>query len=114
MKKILISLCTIVLCFVLIGCGKENTITGKWEYKDKDAGYTITYEFNSDETGNWHLDNGDEKSSKEFTYTVDDKNIEIIFKDDEDNLKYNYTYELEDDILTLSDSLGEVNEFRKK
>ena len=113
MKKYFISL-SIILCLILVGCGKKDLIIGTWEYEEKQAGYNITYEFNDDKTGSYKvLDlSTNEADIKEFTYKIKGNKILITYSDENDI--YEQEYSVNENVLTLKDSFGEEYALIKK
>ena len=66
-KSLLVCLLGVVLCFVVVGCGKKDPIVGKWAYGSGDS---FVFTFNQDKTCHYTANN------KDCTYTIDgDKSL---------------------------------------
>ena len=105
-KSLLVGLLAIVFCFVLVGCGKKNTIVGSW--KSKDYGDTYVYTFNEDGTGNYLVAG----SKMEFTYKIDGNKISITYNDSQST--FDSEYSIENNELDIIDSLGRDTYYTRK
>ncbi len=97
----IVSLVSILLISVLLltGCengSKSNSIVGSWKYNSGN----YTYTFNEDGTGDY--DTGGSKM--EFTYTLEDGKISILYKGSTSPFTSEYT--IEGDTLNIVDSFG--------
>ena len=113
MKRILVSLLSLVLCFSIVGCAKKSTIIGTWK-QNSDSQYSFEFEFKEDNSGTWSLIVGTTKQSKDFDYKIDENKIYVTYEpseEDDKDEKTNYTYEykLDGNTLTLKDETGEEN-----
>ena len=86
MKKYLF-ICLAVLCVVLVGCGKKDSLIGEWQL----GSYVFT--FNEDKTCSY---------VRKCTYTVDGDKLSILYEGD--NVPYETTFKIEDNKLTIKDS----------
>lgn len=92
-KGILFSLLAVVLCLVVVGCGKKEGLVGTWRYGSSD---TFQFVFNEDKTCSY--------AGRNCTYTVDGDKLSILY--DGDTTSFDTTFKIEDDKLTIKDSLG--------
>ena len=105
MKKFLASLFLVVLCFILVGCGKESGLVGTWQYKDSDS---FVYTFKADGTGTYTV--GD--TVMNFTYETDGNNISIKYEGFDSS--FDTEYSIDDDVLNIKDSLGDDTLYVRK
>ena len=119
MKKVLSI--AMVLCLVatlFAGCSgltttiNESKIVGTWE-GEKDTGLfgatvDITYVFEDDGTGKMPLFDSLINASVNFTYTIEEDVLTIDVDSDYFSETYIYTMVFEEDTLTLTDGAGEV------
>ena len=104
-RKILVGLLTIVVCFVLVGCGKTDPskeIVGKW--KNDTEGYKFIYTFNADGTGEYDAAG----SIMKFKYTIDGDKISFKYLEQEENMTtMDTTFSIDGDTLNIKDSNNE-------
>ena len=92
MKKGLLVCLLAVLCVAVVGCGKKDGLVGEWAYG---SGNTFVFTFNEDKTCSY--------AGRNCTYTVDGDKLSILY--DGDTAPFETTYKIEDDKLTIKDSL---------
>lgn len=90
-KSFLISLVAIVLCLTLVGCSKKNGIVGTWSYSS-----SFEFVFKEDKTCSY--------AGRNCTYTIDGDKLSILY--DGDTASFDTTFKIEDNKLTIKDSLG--------
>ncbi len=93
MKKGLLVCLLAVLCVTLVGCGKKEGLVGEWAYG---SGNTFVFTFNEDKTCSY--------AGRNCTYTVDGDKLSVLY--DGDTAPFETTFKIEDDKLTIKDSLG--------
>lgn len=84
----------IMLCLVLVGCKKKNTIVGKW------SNGSFTYTFNEDNTCNYNAAG----TNMKCTYKVDGEKLSIKYVGDTQS--FDTTYSIDKDKLNIKDSMG--------
>lgn len=135
METKITKVCSLVLCLLLVamafaGCSKdkpqgeessalsnakgednneetkesENPLVGSWKSDSFEAIYT----FNDDGTGEYDF-YGDKKP---FTYTDNGDSVEIKYETD--TVSSVFKYVIEDDVLNIEDSFGEMYKYTKK
>ncbi len=104
MKKILL-LTIIVTMLTITGCGKKETIVGKWE-SEQLSGYIYT--FNEDKTCVYDIPN----KKMKCTYTVEGDNLSILFEGD--TAPFNTKYRIEKAVLIIKDSIGNDVRYKAK
>lgn len=93
-----IFLISILLCILLVGCGKSSQFLGNWKYQDGPE-YTI-YQFNKDGTLLVSAHDIFSKDNSEiYEYDVDGDSISIK----NENREYNFKYSINGGVLTLQD-----------
>ena len=97
-KSFLIGLVAIVLCFTLVGCGKNDSIVGKWAYD------SLIFEFNEDKTCSY--------DGNKCTYTVDGNKLSILYEGDEE--PFETTFRIEDNKFIMKDSFDEEVTYIRK
>ena len=106
MKKILLGVLVITVCFLLVGCGKENKkspIVGKWAYSSN-----FVYTFNEDNTCEYDVAG----TIMKCTYKVDGENLSILY--DGDSAPFETTFEIEENELRIKDSMGSTVTYKKQ
>ena len=93
MKKSLIACLLVVLCLTVVGCGKKDGLVGEWAYG---SGSTYVFTFNEDKTCSY--------AGRKCTYTVDGDKLSILYEGD--TVAFETTYVIEDNKLTIKDSIG--------
>ncbi len=101
-KGLLICVMAVVLCFV-VGCSKKDPIVGKWAYG---SGESFMFTFNEDKTCHYTANN------KKCTYVVDGDKLSITYEGD--TIPFETTFKIEDNKLTIIDSLGNEVVYNKK
>ena len=91
-KGLLVSMLVMVLCLMVVGCGKKDGIVGTWAYG---SGSTFQYVFNEDKTCSY--------AGRNCTYTVDGDKLSILY--DGDTAPFETTFRIEDNKLIIKDSL---------
>ncbi len=94
-KGLLVCLLVVVLCVTVVGCKKKDGIVGKWAYG---SGNSFVFTFNEDKTCNYSANN------RNCTYTIDGDKLSILY--DGDTASFDTTFKIEDNKLTIKDSLG--------
>ena len=110
-KKLLLGLLTVVMCFVLVGCGKSNTskeIVGKWKNDTTVEGYEFIYTFNEDGTGEYDAAG----TIMKFKYKIDGNKISFKYTD-EDMETLDTTFSINGDTLNVKDSNNEDTLYEK-
>ncbi len=92
-KGFLFSLLAVVLCLTVVGCGKKDGIVGTWNYGSSS---TFQFVFNEDKTCSY--------AGRKCTYTVDGDKLSILYEGD--TAPFETTFKIEDNKLTVKDSLG--------
>ena len=87
-----VSLMTMIICLIVVGCGKKEGLVGTWAYG---SGSTFQYVFNEDKTCSY--------AGRNCTYTVDGDKLSILYEGD--TVAFETTFKIEDDKLTIKDSL---------
>ena len=112
MKKVfLVGLLTIVMCFMLVGCGKANInkeIVGKWKNDTTVEGYEFIYTFNDDGTGEYNAAG----TIMKFEYTINGNKISFKYLD-EDMETLDTIFSIDDDTLNVKDSNNEDTLYKK-
>ena len=108
-------LCLSVMLFAFTACSKKEEaseetpdtapIVGTWEYEYSSDMY---YTFNEDGTGSYYFVSGEMK----FTYEDDGEAVTLHYETATEPSVYKYT--IEDDVLSIEDSLGEYVKYIKK
>ena len=108
-RKLLLGKLFIILSFIfLVGCEKKGLI-GDWVYFDGTKTRSdIYYTFKDDKNGTYNFGGG----TRNFTYTIADKKITILY--DGDTNSSSYEYQLEDDTFTIKDSFGSNIIYKRK
>jgi len=107
MKKVLISIICICSLLMLTACGKNN-LEGTWYYFDGSAiRNNMYYKFNDDKTGEYVFIGG--KNS--FIYETKDGKVTLNYIGG--NNSSEYEYKIENDTLTIKDSLGSDIVYKK-
>lgn len=101
-KKILVGLFSMALCFVLVGCGKSNTIVGKWGHG------SFVYTFNKDKTCSYDAAG----TVMKCTYKVDGDKLSILY--DGDTVSFDTTYSIDGNKLNVKDSFGQDTIYERK
>ena len=91
-KGLFVSLMTMIICRIVVGCGKKEGLVGTWAYG---SGSTFQYVFNEDKTCSY--------AGRNCTYTVDGDKLSILYEGD--TVAFETTFKIEDDKLTIKDSL---------
>lgn len=112
MRKRAISICmaALVMLLAIASCGKKEDITGKWVYTEEGTGRTATMELFSDGTGTIAEDGL--SYSCEWTTEKGRLKVEVdtgIFG----KISQVADYEVNGDMLILSDEEGEVTYIRE-
>ena len=102
-KSLLVCLLGVVLCFVVVGCGKKDPIVGKWAYGSGDS---FVFTFNQDKTCHYTANN------KDCTYTIDGDKISILYADN--TAPFESNFKIEGNKLTLKDSFGNDVVYEKR
>lgn len=100
-KSLFICLTAVVLCFIVVGCGKKDPIIGKWAYG---SGSTFVFTFNEDKTCSY--------AGRNCTYTVDGDKISILYEGD--TTPFETTFRIEDDKFIMKDSLDQEVVYTKQ
>ena len=96
-KGLIVGLLAVVLCLSVVGCKKKDGLVGEWAYESNGTvSSTFVYVFNEDKTCSY--------AGKKCTYTVDGDKLSIL--NDGDTVPFETTFKIEDDKLTIKDSLG--------
>lgn len=105
MKKLIIGVLLITVCFGLVGCNgkKNNPLVGEWEYTS-----SFVYTFNEDYTCEYKVAG----TVMKCTYEVEKDKLSILYKGD--SVPFETTYEIEDNKLTIKDSMGSNVTYTKK
>jgi len=106
MKRVLGSIFVLTLCLFLVGCGKKNSIIGKWETKL--GGYNFVYTFNEDKTCSYDAAG----KLMKCTYEIDGDKISILY--DGDTSPFETTFSIEGNKLNVRDSNGNDTFYTKK
>ena len=101
-KGLVIGILAIVL-LVSVGCSKKDPIVGKWAYGSSEA---FMFTFNEDKTCHYTANN------KDCTYTIDGDKLSITY--DGDTAAFDTTFKIEDNKLTIIDSLGNEVVYEKR
>ncbi len=101
-----IAVIIVVIVAICFG-GKAKGLVGKWYYDGNHNNYY--YQFNEDGTGLYGY--GGYEEGMKFTYT--DNSDSIIIKYDNADNEQNLKYKIEDDTLTIEDSLGKEVIYKK-
>jgi len=111
MKKILIGILLVFSCFILVGCGKKevkNDLVGEWKNDTTFEGLEFIYTFNEDGTGKYDAAG----SAMNFKYKTEGDKL-ILEYTDEDMMNFETTYKVENDVLTIKDSMEEEVSYKK-
>ena len=100
-KRFLLTICfCAVMTLFLVGCGKKGLI-GDWVYFNGSSTQSnIYYTFKDEKNGSYTFYG----SARNFTYTDDGTKLTILY--DGDTAAFETTFKIEDDKLTIKDSLG--------
>lgn len=101
MKKGLVISLLLVLCFTVVGCGKKDSLVGTWAYG---SGNTFVFTFNEDKTCSY--------AGRNCTYTVDGEKLSILYEGD--TTPFDTTFKIEDNKLTIIDSLNNEVVYTRK
>ena len=93
----------IAICF----SSKASALVGKW-YANGNHNYYF-YQFNEDGTGLYGY--GDYEEGMKFTYT--DNSDSVIIKYDGKDNELDFKYKIEEDTLTIEDSIGQEVIYKK-
>lgn len=104
-KSILFVFIFLIFTSFIIGCEKNNLI-GSWVSEAYSGAYSYT--FNGDKTGIYDA-SGTEMN---FTYTVDDNKISILYSGNTEPIEL--TYKIDDDLLQITDSSGKNTNYKRK
>lgn len=115
MKKILISLLTLVICLTLVGCNKKdnvnnNSIVGTWEYKKDNSSVVLIFRQNNTGTYTSYLET-DALENNDFTYSINEDKITIKFSTIRGEVESNY--KLNENTLTIEEIVQNAT-FNKK
>lgn len=105
-KKATIISILIATIFTLSACGKKensNSIVGKWAYSD-----SFIYTFNKDKTCSYDAMG----TLMKCTYTVDGDKLSIMYEGDTE--PFETTFKIEDNVLTIKDSLDNDVNYKRK
>ncbi len=101
-KMIALTFVLFVGALVLVGCGKDKGIVGKWDHSG------FVYTFNEDGTGNY-----DALGTKmEFTYTIKDNKLSILYTGNTE--PFETEFKIENNVLTIKDSFDEDVKYERK
>lgn len=103
MKKGLLACLLVLVCVLVIGCGKKDPIVGKWAYG---SGESFMYTFNSDGTCHYTANN------KDCTYKVDGDKLSITYEGS--TAAFETTFKIEGNKLTIKDSFGSDVVYEKR
>ena len=107
MKKRMLALLVVAMSvFCLVGCG--NSLTGTWSAENN--GQEGSYTFNDDGTGNIKV----EDISVDITWETDGDELTIVMTMLGESEELKYTYEIDGDVLTLTDEDDETLELNKE
>jgi len=98
MKKISLTILTLVAVLMLASCGKAKkvSIAGSWS---ADSGSETVYLFNEDGTGKISIGT---TVSKSFTYETNDNTLKIVTEILGQKDEQEYTYSIDGDVLTMT------------
>ena len=96
-------ICLLLVVVMVVGCSKKDPIVGKWAYGSSES---FMFTFNSDGTCHYTANN------KDCTYKVDGDKLSITY--DGDTSSFDTTFKIEDNKLTIIDSLGSEVVYNKK
>ena len=123
MKKVSIILAVLLVIAIAVsaaGCGKTegNSLTGTWEYLDKETGISAKYVLKDDGTGTYTMNTTGEDVTYELKYEAKDGHLlvtyvnnEIFSEDDVFDSEYSFK---DAKTLIIKDSFGEELTFVKK
>ena len=106
-KKICVLLTVMVMTFILASCG-STTIVGTWTMEQD--GTTTEYTFNEDQTGQINMAG----ITLDTSYAIEGDKITITMKVLGQEQKMEYTYQINKDALTLTDSGNSFTMNKKK
>ena len=102
MKKGFVIGTLLFLCFIVVGCGKKkDSLVGSWAYG---SGNTYVFTFNEDKTCSY--------AGRNCTYTIDGDKLSILYEGDK--TPFETVYKIEDNKLTIKDSLNNEVVYNKK
>lgn len=105
LKKLVVLVVAVVGVFLIAGCGsKKDPIVGKWAY----SGDSFIFTFNEDKTGSYDISG----EIKKFTYEIKDGKLSILYDGDTD--PFVTDYKIENNVLTIKDSLDNDVKYTKK
>lgn len=106
-KKSFGVLLVILLCLILVGCGKNNnSIVGKWECKL--GNYSYVYTFNKDNTCTYDAAG----TLMKCTYKTKGNKLSILYKGD--TVSFDTTYSIKGNKLNVKDSFGKDTIYVRK
>ena len=123
MKKLNAVLAVLLVLFVIFsaaGCGQknDNSLTGTWEYSDKDTGIVAVYVFKDDGTGTYTMKVGEEEVVYEMKYEVKDGLLLVRYVNNEifseDDVFENELSVKDSKTIIIKDSFGEEMTFIRK
>lgn len=106
MRKIFLGVAVVALGTVLVGCGKSNTIVGKWEYKMGTTSFIYT--FNEDKTCSYDAAG----TIMKCTYKVDGNKLSILY--DGNTESFDTTYSIDGNKLNVKDSFNNDTIYERK
>ena len=99
MKKSLLVCLLVMVCLIVVGCKKDTGIIGTWSYSS-----SFEFVFNEDKTCSY--------AGRKCTYTVDGDKLSVLYEGD--TAPFETTFKIEDNKLTIKDSLGKDVVYTKK
>lgn len=91
----------------------DELLIGSWRYEDTEEQITYRYIFYDDGTGCYTLQQGGQAIVFDFTYTVNEDGTIGILHENVLNIE-NYTYQVNDGVLTLTDADGESIDYQSE
>ena len=123
MKRFSAGIAVLLVAVMLIsvaGCGHKdgNSLTGTWEYSDKDNGIGAVYVFKDDGTGTYSMKVGEQEVTYEMKYEVKDGHLLVRYVNNdtfsEDDVFDNEFSFKDSKTIIVNDSFGEEMTFVKK
>ena len=116
-SRIFATLMVLMIVLTAVGCAKkdENSLTGTWEYTDKENDIGAVYVFNNDSTGTYTMKVAGQEVTYEMKYEVNDNHLlvtyvnnEIFSEDDVFDSEFSWK---DSDTLIIKDTFGTEMEF---